>query len=124
MMCECGCDTCFMGHLGRRIRWKHSFLRLTQLEFKVRSKSDQIRLSLRTQNFLLKACLSCPVLPQNSKISFILMYAIRNVNNISKISKNSSWRYSEAPALRSNYFSLQYRLTICNRLVLQPLVKL
>ena len=70
MLCECRCDTCFMGHFGRRIRWKHSFLRLTQLEVKVRSRSGQIRLNLQTQNFHSEACLSCPVLPQDSKNDF------------------------------------------------------
>ena len=31
------CDTCFMGHLERRIRWWHSFLDLTQGKVNIRS---------------------------------------------------------------------------------------
>ena len=70
MLCEYRCDTYFMSHFGRRIRWKHSLLRLTQLEVKFRSKSGQIRLNLQTQNFHSKACLYCSVLPQDSKNDF------------------------------------------------------
>ena len=35
------CDTYFMGHLGCGIRWKHSFVRLTKIVIKVRSRSGQ-----------------------------------------------------------------------------------
>ena len=66
MLCDCRCDTCFMGHFGHRIRWKHSFLRPTHVKVKVRwSKSGQIRLNREKQNFHSKICLYCPVLPQD-----------------------------------------------------------
>ena len=102
MLCECHCDTCFMGHFGRGIRWKHSFLRLTQFEVNVRSRSGQIGLNLRTQSFHSGACLSCLVLPQDSKNDFC--FDVRRLempeNRISKTSKILSWPYSET--LRSD----------------------
>ena len=67
MLCGCHCDTCFMGHFGRRIWWNHSFLRLAHLEAKVRSGSSQIRLNRQTHNFHSKSCLYCPVLIQDPK---------------------------------------------------------
>ena len=38
-----------------------------QFEVKVRSRSGQIGLNIQTQNFHYEACLSCPVLSQDSK---------------------------------------------------------
>ena len=63
-----------MGHFGRRIRWKHSFLRPAHLEVKIRSKAGQIRLNRQTQNFHSESCLYCPVLPQDSKKWQFFMY--------------------------------------------------
>ena len=53
------CDTYFRGHFGCGIRWKHSFVRLTKIEIKVRSRSGQIRSSLQTQNFHSESFLYC-----------------------------------------------------------------
>ena len=67
MLCECRCDTYFMGHFGLGIWWEHSFVRLTKSDIKVRSRSGQIRLNLQTQNFHSEAFLSCSGLLQDSK---------------------------------------------------------
>ena len=126
MLRECRCDTCFMGHFEGRIQWKHSFIRLTQLEVKVRSRPGQIMLHLQTQNFHSEACLSCPVLPQDSKNDFLFgCTTIKNdrklyLKNIKKMSRP----YSETAALRSNSFSMRDVLVICNRVILKPLTLL
>ena len=64
------CDTCLIGHLGRRIRWWHSFSHLTSGQVKFRSK----RSNFENRNLFWKTYLSCPVLSQDSKnvICFIL----------------------------------------------------
>ena len=77
----------FYGSFLTRIRWWHSFLRLAQLKV-VRSRSCQIRLN-QTQNFNSEACLSCAVLPRNSKndIYFDVRLLEMPKNRISKTSK-------------------------------------
>ena len=50
----------FMGHYGRRIRWKHSFLRLTQLEVKVRSNRVKSKKSVLEHAYLVQLCLRIP----------------------------------------------------------------
>ena len=57
------CNTGFMGHLGRRIRRRPSFLYLTQDQIKIRSKNS----NFETQHFLFKTSVFCPVLSQDSK---------------------------------------------------------
>ena len=62
------CDTSFKGHFGRRIRWKCSFLSLTQLEVKVRS--SQVRLHLQKQNFHSEVCYLVQFRPRIPKWRF------------------------------------------------------
>ena len=56
------CDACFMGHLGRRIRWWYSLPYLTQGQVKFRSK----RSNFETPNFYCEA-IPCSFLSQDSK---------------------------------------------------------
>ena len=51
---ECRCETCFAGYFGRRIPWKHHFLRLTEIEVKVRLRLGQTWLDIQTQCFIPK----------------------------------------------------------------------
>ena len=62
----------FAAHLGRRIRWQHSFLGHTQIEVKVRPRWGQIKLNFLAQHCIPKTYLSCPFLPQdyNNAICF------------------------------------------------------
>ena len=56
------CDACFMGHLGRRIRWWYSLPYLTQGQVKFGSK----RWNLETPNFYCET-IPCSFLSQDSK---------------------------------------------------------
>ena len=56
------CDACFMGHLGRRIRWWYSLPYLTQGQVKFRSK----RSNFETPNFYCET-IPCSFLSQDSK---------------------------------------------------------
>ena len=94
-----------------------------QFEVKVRSRSGQIGLNIQTQNFHYEACLSCPVLSQDSKND--LCFDVRRLEMpkkcISETSKILSRPYSDTPALRSNSFSLRDVLVIRNRVTSKPL---
>ena len=60
------CDTCLTGHLGRRIRWWHSFSHLAQCLVKKCQKGQILKL-IKTCTYLAQFCLRIP------KISFALM---------------------------------------------------
>ena len=75
------CDTCFTGHLGRRIRWWHSFLKLTR--GKVNFRSNWAKLG-QISNFkilspkyahLVQFCLRIP------KLNLFLCTTIKNAKN-------------------------------------------
>ena len=63
------CNTCFLGQLGRKIWWWHSFSDLIPMKIKVRS-------NLKIWNLLSKTCWSYPVLSPVliPRISFIFTY--------------------------------------------------
>ena len=81
MLYKCGCDTCFMGYLVRRVQRKHLFLRLTQTEIKVGLRSgqkDQIskhKIVFLRYVYIVQFCLMIP------KNVTILMTMIRNAKN-------------------------------------------
>ena len=48
------CDTCFIGHLGRRIWWWHSFLNFNRRKGQLQVKIGQKGWNFKFQNFLQK----------------------------------------------------------------------
>ena len=65
---QLSCDTCFLGHLGRRIRCWHSFFKIwTEERSPSGQKFGQVGSNFRVQNVLTKICLSCAVLYKDSK---------------------------------------------------------
>ena len=121
MLCECR-DTCFMGHFGLRTRWKHSCLRLTELEAKVRSRAGQMRLSFQTQYFfILKHAYPVQFCHMIKKCHLFWCTTIKNAKKSLQIWKNLFRHYTETYALRSTSFPLQDVLTERNQLISKPL---
>ena len=90
-----------------------------------RSGSGQKRLYLQTQNFHSEACLSCSVLPQDSKKWHLFWCTIRNTKKPHfKNIKNLPGPHPETPALRSNSFSLRDVLVIQKRVISKPMTYL
>ena len=86
---EVSCDTCFMGYLGRRIRWRHSFLNLARWKVNFKWKLGPIRSYFKI-HFFYKARLSCPVSSQNSKnVIYFLCTTIRSA----KKCVSEMWRH-------------------------------
>ena len=114
MLCECRCDTCFLGHFGRRIRWKHSFLRPTHSEVKVRSKSGQLWLNRQTQNFILKHAYIVQFCLRIQKMTFILMYGYQKCAKIvfQQHKKKIGTALLRNPCAQVNFFSLRDVLLI------------
>ena len=109
MLFLCRCNTCFLGHFGRRIRWKlHCYVWLKSGSGQIKLRSNQVISPITKFSFQKMSILSSfDSIFQESETNFF-MYANNKCQKLhKKKSKVLPWDNMENTVLGSNSFSLQ-----------------